>query len=126
MPEDSPAAVTLAFAAAIEAGDLEAALGCWHADAVFVTADGSEVAGAAAIRGVFATLIESGTGFSPAFAGVHVAGDTAVGHGELTLRGRGPDGAPFEASSRFVVVYARDGDGAWRIALDAPWGLPEG
>ena len=39
------------------------------------------------------------------------------------LNGDGPDGR-FTNSSNSVVIYKRGADG-WRIALDAPWGLPQ-
>jgi ketosteroid isomerase-like protein len=57
--------------------------------------------------------------------GLFVAGDVATATGTLTLSGTGHDGRPFAQSSSSVVVYRRSVDG-WRIALDAPWGLPGG
>ncbi len=53
---------------------------------------------------------------------VHVAGDLALVRGTLTLRGRAGANA-YEQASESTVIYVRD-SGAWRIAIDAPWGLP--
>ena len=54
---------------------------------------------------------------------VFPAGDVAIGLGTLTLNGTGHDGTSFAQRSESVVVYSARAD-VWRIALDAPWGLP--
>ena len=58
-----------------------------------------------------------------AVTNLYEAGGIALATGSLTLSGEGHDG-PYEQRSDSTVVYARGADGLWRIALDAPWGLP--
>jgi uncharacterized protein (TIGR02246 family) len=118
----SPEAVASAFASAINAGDLDAALNLWVEDAVFVPADGAPIEGKQGVRGVLATLIENATELTIETARTYIAGATAVRAGRLRVSGVGVGGEPFEVATDYVTVYARDQDG-WRIALDAPAGL---
>jgi uncharacterized protein (TIGR02246 family) len=111
------------FAAAINRRDLDAAAAMWTEDAAIVAPDGSLVRGRAAIVKALEALVGNGARCEIEVAGVYEAGDTALATGSLTLSGDGHDG-PYEHRSDSTVVYARGADGAWRIALDAPWGLP--
>jgi uncharacterized protein (TIGR02246 family) len=119
----SPEAVAQAFVAAVNDGDLTAALDLWLDDAVFVTPDGAALQGKAAIRDVVAALVQNGTRMRIEMAGCHVAGPAAVAHGTLTFTVPRADAEPAEATSRFTAVYAQGDDGSWRIAVDAPWGF---
>jgi uncharacterized protein (TIGR02246 family) len=123
MHAGSPAALSAAFAAAMQAGDLEAALALWHHDAAIVRPDGQLVCGREAIAAALKALIDHGVELTIELAAVYDAGETALGTGTLTMSASNGDGN-FEHSSDAVVIYRRDRDGAWRIALDAPWGLP--
>jgi ketosteroid isomerase-like protein len=49
----------------------------------------------------------------------------AIVSGALTLNGTAGAKEPFAQRSSSVVVYIRGADG-WRIAIDAPSGLPPG
>jgi ketosteroid isomerase-like protein len=81
--------------------------------------------GREAIAPVLQALVENRIGFGVELARVLVAGDVALGMGTLTMVHRdGDDDHRFEHTSSSLVVYARDSSGAWRIAIDAPWGLP--
>ena len=120
MEASSPEEVAEAFAAALTRHDLDAALSMWSEDAVIVAADGSLVEGLAAIRrGVAGAAQQRGRGQDRGHASLQGRG-IALATGSLTLSGDG-----FEQRSDSTVVYARDADGHWRIALDAPWGLPQ-
>lgn len=119
----SPDEIAQAFETAIADGDLEAALALWLDDAVFVPAGAAPLTGRDAIRTVLAGLIDAGTRLRMAASGSYVAGAVALRSGRLTLSGKGADGEPFETVTDFVTVYALTEDG-WRIALDAPAGLP--
>jgi SAM-dependent methyltransferase len=109
-----PAETARAFAAAVNARDLDAALALWEDDAVIVAPDGTATDDVAT---AVATLIENGVTMDIGVERVHASGRTAVATGTLTMG---------DASGAFVVVYARDSAGHWRIAIDAPWGLPLG
>jgi len=122
---ETPKELSSAFAAAMARGDVDAALAMWADDAVILAADGAAVRGRENIRAALAALVDHGTSVEIELGRLHRAGDVAVATGSLTLSGAGVDG-PFEQRSESTVVYARGADGLWRIALDAPWGLPPG
>jgi uncharacterized protein (TIGR02246 family) len=120
----SPAALSAAFAAAMKAGDLEGALALWHDDAAIVQPDGQLIGGRESIAAALRALIDNGIELTIELAAVYDAGETALGTGRLTMSASNGDG-DFEHSSDALVIYRRGGDGGWRIALDAPWGLPQ-
>ena len=123
MAAQNPHELAGLLADAINRRDLDAAVALWAEDAAIVAPDGSLVRGRDGIVKALEGLLGNGTRFDAELTGLFEAGDTALATGSLTLRGDGHDG-PFEQRSDSIVVYARDADGLWRIALDAPWGLP--
>ncbi len=123
MAAATPEELADAFAAAIARCDLDGAVAMWGEDAAIVAADGSLVRGLPAIRDALQALLSNGTRVRIELASLVRAGDIALATGSLTLSGDGEGGA-FEQRSSSTVVYARGADGRWRIALDAPWGLP--
>jgi uncharacterized protein (TIGR02246 family) len=123
MTAQSPHELVELFAAAINRRDLDAAARMWTEDAAIVASDGSLVRGRDAIVQALEALVSNGTRFEVELTGIYEAGDTALVTGTLTLSGDGHDG-PYQHRSDSTVVYARGADGIWRIALDAPWGLP--
>ena len=118
-----PEQLAHAFAAAIARRDVPGALEMWREDAAIVAADGSLLRGHEEISRALEALVRNGAEVSVRVARVFEAGGIALATGTLTLSGDGADG-PFEQQSRSTVVYARGPDGRWRIAIDAPWGLP--
>ncbi len=125
MAPDSPQAVSAAFAAALEARDVPGAMELWLDDALMIQPDGGTVQGRDTIEAALRALIEHDIDIDIELARVFATGDVAVGVGTLTMSGAGADGQAFAQRSQSVVVYARAPDGSWRLALDAPWGLPE-
>lgn len=120
MAARTPEELAGAFAGALARRDLDDALAMWSEEAAIVAADGSLVQGRPAIRAALEALLTNGTRVSIELASLFRAGDVALATGSLTLSGEG-----FEQRSSSTVVYARGSDGHWRIALDAPWGLPQ-
>ena len=123
MEGQDPERLGHAFAAAIARRDVAGALALWGEDAAIVAADGSLLRGRDEIRRALEALVRNGTDVSVRVARVFEAGDVALATGTLTLSGDGAEG-PFEHRSDSTVVYVRGADGRWRIAIDAPWGLP--
>jgi uncharacterized protein (TIGR02246 family) len=123
-PTTTPEQLSAAFAAAIATRDVTAALELWAEDAALVQAGGEALRGRDAIEPALSALVHNGVALEIDLVRSFVAGDVAVGLGTLTMRGNGHDGEPFEQRSESLVVYRRGPDGNWRIALDAPWGLP--
>jgi uncharacterized protein (TIGR02246 family) len=125
VPAETPADLLAAFLAAVNARDLDAAIELWREDAVIVQPDGQPLRGREAVADALRALIESRVELQTEVASIVEAGDVALVSGTLTLslhNGDAPDGR-FTSRSSSVVIYKREPDG-WRIALDAPWGLP--
>lgn len=117
----SPAAVSDAFTEAINAGDIEGALGLYRADAVLLSPDGSQARGADAIKQLLENLVSMKVTLTTRVRSVVIADDYAVASEDWTMR---LDTAPGESEhgGRSIVCFARDGKG-WRFVIDAPWGL---
>jgi uncharacterized protein (TIGR02246 family) len=124
MGTSTPEELGREFAAAIRARDVEAALALWSEQATLIQADGQAIRGRAAIEPALRALIDNGIELDITVASIVTADDVAVGSGTLAISGTGANGEVFEHRSESVVVYRRGEDGRWRIALDAPWGLP--
>jgi uncharacterized protein (TIGR02246 family) len=121
---DSPAALSAAFAAAINARDVEGALALWIEDAAILRPDGETVRGREAIGAALHALVDNGVSVEVDVAELYAAGDVALAVGTLTINGTDGDGRPYSQRSQSVVIYTRGSDGEWRLAIDAPWGLP--
>ncbi len=119
-PEDVPAAIV----AALHAGDAHRAAQLWTRDAKLIAADGQVLEGSQAIAEALQTLVSSGARLAIELAHLFVSGDVAMATGTLTITATDAEGASHSHTSESVVVYRRGEDGLWRVAIDAPWGLP--
>jgi uncharacterized protein (TIGR02246 family) len=124
MAAETPESLAQALAAAINARDIDAAIELWTDDATIVQADGQAIHGRAAVAGALQALIDNGVSVEIELANVFAADGVALAAGTLTLSGNGAGEASFAQSTSSAVVYTRQPDG-WRIAIDAPWGLPQ-
>lgn len=115
----------MAFAAAVNAGEIQAAVELWTDDATIVRPDGETVRGKPAVAAALQALVDNNVRMELDVSNVFVGGDVAIVAGSLTLNGINGAEEPFNESSSSIVVYIRGADG-WRIAIDAPWGLPSG
>jgi ketosteroid isomerase-like protein len=123
MAANSPEELSQVFAAAINAGDVDAAGECWSEDAIIVAPDGSAIRGPSAIAEELQGLVASGASLNIELTGLYTAGGSALATGRLRISVPGQE--PYEGSDS-VVLYARGNDGVWRVTIDAPWGLPAG
>jgi uncharacterized protein (TIGR02246 family) len=122
----STEAVSTALMAAIDAGDVEAALELWDEDAVLIARDGTETRGRRAIAAVLRSLIANGARLAIELSTIYETATTAVVTGSLTMSvADGAGGEPFVQRSESLVVYSRGEDGEWRVAIDFPWGVPD-
>jgi ketosteroid isomerase-like protein len=63
--------------------------------------------------------------WTPEAGGAAGSGDLAWTTGRSRLVRPGPDGKPLATDLRYLTVWARDADGAWRVALDGGLEPPE-
>lgn len=106
--------MTSAFAA----GDLNAIMSTYAADAVVVGEPGKPMTGDATLRNMFAAFIKAGVPFSYGAHEVVVTGDTALHL--MKWSAPGPDGNKMNSLS--VAVLKRQSDGSWRMVIDHPFG----
>jgi uncharacterized protein (TIGR02246 family) len=122
MSSHSPAQASEAFVAAINAGDLSAALCLYSEDAVLLAPDGQCARGAHAIEALLGGLLAMQVEMETRVENVIEAGEIAVASEAWTMRFRAPDGSSSEQHGKSTVVFTRGTDG-WRFLIDAPWGL---
>lgn len=88
-------------------------------DAVLMPPNHPLVEGPAAIQGFLQGLIDGGfTGIKLETTTVAGAGDLAYGRGRYSLSMSPPGGAPVQDEGKYVVVYRRQPNGAWRAVAD--------
>lgn len=124
MAPATPEELSSALQAAINAGDAQAALELWDERAVIIGADGAVIEGPGALAGALRALVENGARLEIQLFGLIAVGDVALASGTLTIHGESPQGERSLQHGSSVVVYHR-GPAGWRIAIDAPWGLPQ-
>ena len=130
-PADSTAAAQAigqsaqAFSRALERGDAEGMAAQYVDDAVLVPPNGRMIAGRDSIRVFwtprnpdFRTLAHSLTTDR-----LEVAGEVAVEVGTWRQEGQLKDEEPRESAGRYLVVWRREPDGAWKMQFDS-WTAP--
>jgi ketosteroid isomerase-like protein len=112
-----------AFSSAYVSNDT-AALGRVYSDSAVLLPPNNEIRGRTAIQRYFAW----GDGYrqlahSMVPERLTVSGDMAVDVGTWTSTGQRGDAEPTTASERYLIVWVREDDGAWRILYDM-WHRP--
>jgi ketosteroid isomerase-like protein len=71
------------------------------------------------IRELFRELIDDGVGdVTRETTPLHVEGDVGYGVGTYTLAIRTPDAEPVRDNGKYVLVYRRQVEGDWKVAVD--------
>lgn len=114
------------FVAAYAAADPDSVATLYTEDALYLPPQGDVIRGRAAIREVFAEFLgryEPGRGPALDFEILerNMAGGLATDVGYFRLAG---PGEPPRRAGKFVVVWKRGEDGAWRIHTDGYSGVP--
>jgi uncharacterized protein (TIGR02246 family) len=122
MPVSDLKQLSRSYAAAANAGDLDALCACYADNATFVGPDGNAASGKAAIREILAGFLASKPSMQFEHVYVYESGDTALARGKWTLTSTGPDGTPSTMSGSSIEVLRREPDGSWRYMIDHPWG----
>ncbi len=88
-------------------------------DAVLMPPNHPIVEGRANIQGFLQALIDSGlTSIKLDTTTIAGAGDLAYGRGRYSLTISPPSGTPVQDAGKYVVVYRRQANGAWRAVTD--------
>ena len=88
-------------------------------DAVLMPPNHPIVEGRAKIQGFLQALIDSGlTSIKLDTTTIAGAGDLAYGRGRYSLTISPPSGTPVQDAGKYVVVYRRQANGAWRAVTD--------
>jgi len=127
-PAIDEAAVTEAIAAkdraygeAVVAGDVEAIMQQYAADAVLLPPGAPMAEGTAAIRPIFDAWVEQGLPTSMTLTTddvtVTASGDYAYAVGSASLSGTAPDGSEWSEVGKYVAVW-KNVDGDWKMVAD--------
>lgn len=112
-----------AFAAALNAGRLEAATACFTRDACFVTPGATAVHGREEIRLLLAQMIARGMQIEIVSVADLQVGEVAVCRQRWTVRSRGADGDSCTQELDATLVLRRL-ESSWKLAIAAPWRQP--
>ena len=121
MPARTPADADHQVIAAVNAGDLDAAVDLYESGATFMAEPGKPASGTAAIREVIAGFIAMKPTMTIEVPIVVESGDIALLHSRWTPKGTGPDGSPVEMAMQGTEVVHRQADGTWKFIIDNPF-----
>jgi uncharacterized protein (TIGR02246 family) len=118
----TPADVDRLFGEHVNAGDLDALVDLYEADATLGQLDGTAARGRRAIR-------EALNGLSAAQAKIEMnvvkvvegGSDVAVLMNDWRMKAVAPDGKPVEMTGKALEVVRRQRNGTWRFVIDLPY-----
>lgn len=123
MPAHTPREVHMLFAEAFAAGNLEALMSLYEADAAFVSRPAGVVNGRAAIREALGSFLAMKPQFALQIGKVIQSNDLALLISKWTLSATDPDGNKIESSGQTTDVVRRQLDDTWLLAIDNPYGV---
>ena len=127
MPAYTPEEVPLLFAEALSAGDLEALMTLYEAEAILLAQPGEAPAkGTEKIRAALQGFLATEPMFTLQVRQIFEADDLALSFADWNLTGTGPDGEAIEMSGQTSDVLRRKPDGTWRFVIDNPFGSAHG
>jgi uncharacterized protein (TIGR02246 family) len=122
MAATTPAEVYELFAAALNDGDIEAMMALYEPDIVLVTEPGQTVNGIDRARQTLEGFIALNGTITMAPPQIVQGPDLAFLASQWSFEGTGPDGQPVTLGGVSADVVRLGADGAWRFALDNPYG----
>lgn len=106
--------------AAIARADAAACAACYTGDGRLMAANAPAFEGSAAIQQFWQGAFDMGvTGATLTTASLEEHGDTAIELGAYTLDIQPPDGDAIQDAGKFVVIWKRQPDGSWKLAVDS-------
>jgi len=117
------------WSAAAGAKDAAKFVSFYADDAVLMLEDAPDMRGIAALRDGIVGLMQD-PNFHLSFHADEVevarSRDLAYETGTYSLTMTGPDGKPMKEAGHYVVVWAKQADGTWKVVVDAPLSDPPG
>ncbi len=118
-PRESIEAAETAFAAAFNGGDGAGVAALYTDDAALLPPGGQRVDGRAAIQTFWQGAIDGGlTNLTLRAVEVEGNGDAAYEVGAFSFQVPGEDGQPVTVEGKYIVVWKKSADGAWRLHRD--------
>jgi uncharacterized protein (TIGR02246 family) len=117
----TPGSVPAAFAAALNAGDLELAAACFIREACLIAPGSTAVHGREAICGLLAQMIAAEARIEIDQSAVVRAGDVAHARQRWTLSSAATAGGRYNQTLSPTLVLRRL-DAGWKLAIAMPWG----
>jgi uncharacterized protein (TIGR02246 family) len=119
---NDPRALVSAYEAAFAAGSAAQLDRCYEPDGVLIPSPGNPLASSAQRVGAHEHLLGFGLPMTVRTRHVYVAGDVALLIVDWSMRGTSRQGFPVDLSGTATDVARRGADGAWRYAIDNPFG----
>ena len=127
MPAYAPEEVPLLFAEALSAGDLEALMSLYEAQATLLAQPGEAPAkGTENIRAALQAFLATEPMFTLQVRQIFEADNLALSFADWNLTGTGRDGEAIEMSGQTSDVLRKQPDGTWRFVIDNPFGSAHG
>ncbi len=122
-------ALVVEWSAAAAAKDAAKFASFYAEDAVLMLEDAPDMRGIVAMREGIAGMMQD-PNFQLSFHADEVvvarSRDLAYETGSYSLTMTGPDGGPMQEAGHYVVVWAKQADGTWKVVVDAPLSDPPG
>jgi ketosteroid isomerase-like protein len=116
----SPEQVPIAFAAALNGGQLQPAALCFAPDACLVSPDATAIYGRGEIGGLLAQMIDRRSRIDIEFSTVVLAGDVAFITQCWTLSAAAVAGGRYTQALSPTLILRRLG-AEWKLAIAMPW-----
>ena len=116
----TPERVPAAFAAALNAGQLQLATSCFTRDACLIAPGATAIHGREEIRALLAQMIDRASRIDIEFSTTVRAGDVAYSHQRWTLSSAAAEGERYlQALGPNLVLRRLEAE--WKLAIAIPW-----
>jgi len=119
----SPVDTVHRLVAAINAGNLDAAVALYEPSGVLLSPEGAPARGTAELRAALGGFIAMKPRLESQAERVFESGDLALYLSRWSLHGTDPGGKPIALAGESTDVLRRQAGGNWLIAIDNPWGV---
>lgn len=116
----TPERVPIAFAAALNAGQLQLATSCFTRDACLIAPGGTAIHGREEIRALLAQMIDRASRIEIELSTTVCAGDVAYAQQRWALSSAAAEGGRYIQTLAPTFVLRRFG-AAWKLAVAIPW-----